>query len=146
MSSLNTFFGWAGILLGVIFLCAFWPLGLVFIIMGIFCLAAAENENYTRIPIARQGRTMDFGPGGPPWGDREPTIPSGDRTIFASAIRSICEWGPTGPEVEERGSKRREIPGTARPASIAVTLHSGESYAVTGAAAERLRKWFDKEA
>jgi len=65
----------------------------------------------------------------------------GDQTIFVSAIRSICEWGPTGPQIEVRGSKQREIPGTACPESITVTLHSGESYTATGSVADRLRKW-----
>jgi len=146
MVALNSIFGWTLILLGLFFLCAYWPVGLTLFILGIICLVGSQMNDGTIIPVAKQGRMMEFGPGGPPWAEQEPPIPCGDRTIYASAIRSICEWGPTGPEIEVLGGIRRTSLGTARSACIVITLHSGDCYAVTGPTEERLRKWIENVA
>jgi hypothetical protein len=140
---INSIFGWTSILLGLFFLCLYWPVGLTLFVAGVICLVASHVNDGTIIPVAQQGRTMEFGPGEPPWAEQEAPILCGDHTIFASAIQSVCEWGPTGPQIDVHGGIRKTRPGTARPACIVIPLHSGDSHAVTGATEERLRRWYD---
>ena len=122
----------------LLFFC--WPLGLVLFVLTMFCLGSVGSGDYTSVALAEQRRTMIFGPDGPDWAGQEAPISSESSTISASAIQSMTEWGPTGPAFEVRGSSRREIPGSAEPACVTITLHSGEKYSMTGAAAERLRR------
>lgn len=143
MRILNIVGGWTCLLIGVLSIFFVWPFALLMIACGIICLGSASNADYSLHPVAEKGRSMDFGADGPPWAAQEPPILIENRTVFASSIRSISEWGATGPEVVVRGDVRRELPETAMPACVAVTLHSGDCYNVTGGAADRLRKWFN---
>lgn len=143
MYFLNNLFGWGGIFLGLALLCVFWPAGLAFLVIGWLCLKDAAKEEYWSIAIPRKGRSMDFGPEGVFWAHDMPPILLGDLTIFPSAIRSMCEWGATGPEFDVRGSSRKERPKTAQSACIEIILHSGETHRVTGECAKQLRIWFE---
>lgn len=143
MRTLNIIGGWICLVIGLLSIFLAWPFALLMIACGIICLGSAFNEDHSLYPVAQKGRSMDFGPDGPPWAAQEPPILIENQTVFASSIRSISEWGATGPGVEVRGNVRREIPETASPACVAVTLHSGDSVNVTGESAERLRTWFN---
>jgi len=64
MRTFRILFGWLCLILGVPFLCAFWPLGLVLLLVGLFFFAQAADMDYTKYPVAEKGRSMDFGPDG----------------------------------------------------------------------------------
>jgi hypothetical protein len=140
-------------LLGGLFLLLFWPLGLVFGYFALKALAEAKDAAADILPgdemispMAESGRTMEFGPGGPPWGDLEPPVLLDGCVVFVSSIRSIAEVGAVGPQVRVRNGIQTPVPGTERSAYVSVTLHSGDSFSVRGKSADRLRTWFDRVA
>lgn len=137
--------------LGGVFLVFFWPLGLVFSFLAFKALGEANDAANRHLPYdepstspAVRGRTMGFGPGGPPWGDAEPPLVLDGRVIFVPSIRSITEWSAAGSDWRVQNGIRTPIPGTARTAYVSVDLHSGDSFSARGQAADRLRTWFDR--
>jgi hypothetical protein len=141
---MKTFSGIFGIVVGIPLLFVFWPVGLIFLVLGFRDLNAADAENCVLYSIPEKIRCMEFGPSGPPWADEEHPIPCEAGTIFSSAIRSINEWGAAAPDVRVSGTVRRTCPESARPACVEVVLHSGETHTFTGPDADRLRTWFAK--
>lgn len=140
-------------LFGAIFFVVFWPLGLVFAYYAIMSGAEALDAAADHLPgdetvytPRENGRSMDFGPAGAPWGDAEPPLVLEGRVVFLPSIRSIDDRGVKGPDLRVRNGIATPIPGTEAPAYVAVTLHSGDTLCADGEAADRLRSWFGRVA
>ncbi len=140
-------------LVGAIFFIIFWPLGLLFAYYAIVAGAEALDAAADRLPgdetvytPRENGRSMEFGPAGPPWGDAEPPLVLDGRVVFPPSIRSIDDRGAKGPDLRVRDDIATPIPGTEAPAYVAVTLHSGDTLCAHGEVADRLRSWFDRVA
>lgn len=142
--------GWSCVLLSGLFFVLFWPVGLAFLIGALAALAHAKDleraADYIEHSQRPRGRSLDFGPTGPPWGDNEKPLILGKQTIFASSIRSICEWGAAGPDLRIRNGAQIQLPGTEKEPLVTITLHSGDQYDATGENAGRLGTWFDRVA
>ncbi len=141
-------------LMAVIFFFVYWPLALVFGYFAIMSFAEAKDAADGILPgdetiysPPESGRSMEFGPSGPPWGESEPPLTLDDgRVIFVASIRSIREVGAKPPDRHVRSGVETPIPGTERPAYVALALHSGDSFSAYGEAADRLRSWFARAA
>ncbi|MCX7869157.1 MAG: hypothetical protein N2322_04315 [Terrimicrobiaceae bacterium] len=138
-------------LIGGICFVVFWPVGLVFAFLALMAFAQAKDAERGILPgdeiihnAPEELRSMNFGPGGPPWGDtEEPLILEGE-VIFPSSIRNITEWSARGPDILVRKGVETPIAGTEEPARVGLTLHSGETFSAYGEEARRLRTWFDR--
>ncbi len=116
--------------------------GVLFLLAALVAAAAGEKTTQTTYVPPEWRRTINFGPGGPPWADAEGPLAVGGRVVFCSSIAQLVENGPKPPDLETHRGVSKPVEGSGHPAEMWITLHSGDEFKIPEPESERLREWF----
>ena len=119
-------------------------IGVIFIFLASAVAASGSGKETVTYVQPEWSRTVHFGPNGPPGANDEAPLQIEGRIVFPSSIAKIHEAGPKAPDLETRKGITLPVPGTERPATLWVTLHSGDEFQITGIVADHLRECLDR--